>query len=65
MRSAEDHLPACNRVPVAAALSQGTVHQPVKLAWKATGLLGEHPAGIRLLEGGRNLLLESAQEATL
>jgi hypothetical protein len=29
------------------------------------GLLGKHPAGNGLLEGGRNSLLESAQEATL
>ena len=28
-------------------------------------LLGKHPAGYGLLEGGRNSLLESAQEATL
>jgi hypothetical protein len=37
----------------------------VKLALKGAGLLGEHPAGSGLLEGGRNSLLESAQEATL
>jgi hypothetical protein len=30
-----------------------------------TGLLGKHPAGNGLLEGGCNSLLESAQEATL
>jgi hypothetical protein len=28
-------------------------------------LLGQYPAGYGLLGGGRNLLLESAQEATL
>ena len=32
---------------------------------KTTGLLGKHPAGGGCLEGGRNSLLESAQEATL
>jgi hypothetical protein len=36
-----------------------------KLAWKASGLLGKRTAGGGLLEGGRNSLLESAQEATL
>jgi hypothetical protein len=30
-----------------------------------SGLLGKHPAGNGFLEGGRNSLLESAQEATL
>ena len=38
---------------------------PVVLAEKASDLLGKHPAGSGLLEGGRNSLLESAQEATL
>jgi hypothetical protein len=40
-------------------------YEPIELASKGTDLLGKHPAGNGLLEGGRNLLLESAQEATL
>jgi hypothetical protein len=37
-----------------------------KLAQKiSTGLLEKQPAGYGLLEGGRNSLLEFAQEATL
>jgi hypothetical protein len=43
---------------------KGHFPQPIRLAWKASGLLGIHPAGISLLEGGRNSLLESAQQAT-
>jgi hypothetical protein len=37
----------------------------MRLAWKEFRLLGKHPAGNGMLEGGRNSLLESAQEATL
>jgi len=39
--------------------------QLVAGAVKSTGLLEKQPAGYGLLEGGRNSLLESAQEATL
>jgi hypothetical protein len=45
--------------------SQGQSSQQHALESYATGLLGKHPAGIGLLEGGRNSLLESAQQATL
>ncbi|MGA2890025.1 MAG: hypothetical protein ABSE51_18420 [Terracidiphilus sp.] len=47
-----------------AMLSQRVVLQQGELALMAIGLLGKHPAGYGLLEGDRNSLLESAQEAT-
>jgi hypothetical protein len=40
---------------------KGQSSQPVALACEATGLLGMHPAGNGLLEGGRNKLREYAQ----
>jgi hypothetical protein len=40
---------------------KGQSSQPVVLACEATGLLGMHPAGNGLLEGGRSLLREYAQ----
>jgi len=49
----------------AGANSQGTFLPAVALAEQATGLLGKHPAGNSLLEGGRSLLREYAQKATL
>jgi hypothetical protein len=44
---------------------QGTVIPAVCSGWKRSGLLGKHPAGDGVLEGGRSSLLESAQQATL
>jgi hypothetical protein len=44
---------------------KGQKPTPDDLAWRAFDLLGKHPAGNGLLKGGRNSLLESAQEATL
>jgi hypothetical protein len=44
---------------------KGQFSQPVALACEATDLPGRHPAGNGLLEGGRNLLREYAQQVTL
>ncbi len=63
-REAGGHLPARKRMSVIGSSHKGHFPQPIRLAWKASGLLGIHPAGIGLLEGGRNSLLESAQQAT-
>ena len=52
-------------MPVTGASSQGTVLPADYAGMKWTGLLGKHPAGNGSLDGGRNSLLESAQEATL
>ena len=52
-------------MPVTMVVLAETVLPAGGLAWKAICLLGKHPAGNGWLEGGRSLLLESAQEATL
>jgi hypothetical protein len=45
--------------------SRKALFQPVAGVKKRLVFLEKHPADNDLLEGGRNLLLESAQEATL
>jgi hypothetical protein len=52
-------------LPLSAVLLQGTSHLAGELASNGPDLLGKHPAGNGWLGGGRNSLLESAQEATL
>jgi hypothetical protein len=63
----EGHLPACNRVAMAVALfKKRTVSRARETGVKVELVsLGSTRQASGLLEGGRNSLLESAQEATL
>ena len=57
----------CHRVmsPTRKHLPESRLPQLLTEANYSVFLLGQYPAGYGLLGGGRNLLLESAQEATL
>ena len=61
-----DRLPAINAMKrTGRVFCQRQFCAPYDSGRPKAELLGRHPAGNGVLEGGRNLLLESAQEATL
>jgi len=60
-RDGLDRVPAIDLYDDTEMLSKGQSSQPVALVCEVSDLLGMHPAGNGLLEGGRNLLREYAQ----
>ena len=60
-RAGLDRVPAIDLYDDTEMLSKGQSSQPVALVCEVSDLLGMHPAGNGLLEGGRSKLREYAQ----